>query len=254
MEAQVFRKDLLAYLQNILQPELFQDYCPNGLQVEGIDVVRKMIVGVTANKNLIQKAIENKADALLVHHGIFWKDTPAPIIGVQYQRIKALIDHNINLIAYHLPLDAHQTLGNHVQLAQKLGIEIEQFLDFENQPGLVLKGNIGQQTPQTFVQAMENVLNRAPLYIPGTDPNIKQLGICTGAAHSLLPKIHANGMQMYLTGEHSLTAVEYALENGIHLIAAGHHATERYGVQALGAAIAKQFNIEVDFIDIPNPV
>ncbi|HET9843956.1 MAG TPA: Nif3-like dinuclear metal center hexameric protein, partial [Gammaproteobacteria bacterium] len=175
MEAMVYRKDLLDYLQSTLKPELFQDYGPNGLQVEGAEVVRKIIVGVTANKALIQKAIESKADTLLVHHGIFWKNTPAPIIGVQYQRIKALMDYNINLIAYHLPLDAHQTLGNHVQLAEKLGIKIEQFLDLENQPGLVVKGSIGQHTPQVFVRNVENVLQRKPLYISGVNPNITQI-------------------------------------------------------------------------------
>lgn len=244
---------LVEYINGLLKPELFKDYGPNGLQVQGQPNINKIVTGVSCNQALIDKAIEQKANAILVHHGIFWKSTPSPITGVQYQRIKPLIEHGINLLAYHLPLDAHPTLGNNARLGHLLDLTIDRFVDFDRIPGLCAIGHL--QKPMSgaaFAEKLEKTLNHKPLHI-ACDKPISTIAWCTGAAQNYLSEAMGLSVDAYLTGEYSLATIELANELDMHFYAAGHHATERGGVIALGDDIAQKFNIDVDFVDIVNP-
>jgi len=252
----ISRSELLAYLNNILQPGKVKDYCPNGLQVEGKEQISKIITGVTASQALIDEAIAQGADAILVHHGYFWKGENECITGIKQKRIKALLQHDINLIAYHLPLDNHETLGNNAQLAKVLGLTIESILDPENPsvPGLL--GRLPRpMTASAFCAWLGECLQREPLYLgPDKDQKIETIGWCTGGAQGYMQYAVDAGVDAYLTGEVSEPSHHTALETGTHFFAAGHHATERYGAKALGEHLAQEFDVQVEFIDIPNPV
>ena len=248
------RNEVIHYLDNLLTPSLFRDYCPNGLQVQGKESIHKVITGVTANIELFQLAQEKNADAVLVHHGIFWTGTPQALTHVRYERIKKLMDSDINLIAYHLPLDAHPLYGNNAQLAQQLKLDIEAFFDIDNQKGLGLLARAPQPlTHEAFTKTITQTLKREPLVIQGKAPQLSRIAICTGGAQSYLPQMIDMGVDAYITGEHSLAMVELAREAGITFISAGHHATERYGVQAIGELLKKDLDLDVEFVDIPNP-
>lgn len=245
---------LLTLADSLLKPEAFSDYCPNGLQVMGSSTVAKIVCGVTANQALIDGAIAAKADVLLVHHGFFWKGEDPRIIGMKYRRIKALIDHGISLIAYHLPLDAHPELGNNACLAKLLNIDITGGLE----PGNPLSvGNIGRLASavpaELFCQNVAAVLGREPLLVAVGDKPIATIAWCTGAAQNYIDKAALLGVDAYLSGEISEPTVHSARELGVHYIAAGHHATERYGVQALAQRLASELALEVEFIDIDSP-
>lgn len=246
---------LLAWCNQTLNVQAFKDYCPNGLQIEGSHTVHKVITAVTASAEAIEAAIEAKADALIVHHGYFWKGEPAPLTGIKGQRIKKLMQHNISLIAYHLPLDAHSRLGNNTALADLLDIRITGPLDpAESQP----IGNVGELATampiEAFITHLGNRLQRMPLHLPGTSASIKKLGFCTGAAQDFLVKAAALHCDAYISGEVSERTYHEARELGIHYFCCGHHATERGGIQRLGQALAQQFNLEVSFMDFNNPV
>lgn len=247
-------KELLKKLDQELQPALFKDYCPNGLQVEGCDEVRKVVTGVTACLDLIDQAVEKKADAILVHHGYFWRGEEPVITGMKRRRVEMLLENEISLIAYHLPLDAHATLGNNARLAELMGWSIEGGLDDSNTP----IGNWGKlsagQSLDELGQHIKNNLGRTPLLIPGGDHKIKTIAWCTGAAQSMIDKALELGVDAFVSGEISESTVHFARENGIHYISAGHHATERYGIQALGEWLARETGIEHEFIDIDSPV
>jgi dinuclear metal center YbgI/SA1388 family protein len=251
----VARDELLAVANAWLQPALFNDYCPNGLQIEGKTEIKHIVSGVTASLALIDAAIEKNADALLVHHGYFWRGEDARIVGMKRKRVEKLLQHGINLIAYHLPLDAHPQLGNNAQLAKRLGLQIDGGLEPINPRSI---GNTGallvEMSLTEFAQKIEQELQRKPLMIAGGDHPIKRIGWCTGAAQDYIQQAIDCGMDTYLTGEISEQTVHIARESGIHLIAAGHHATERYGVQALGDALTQHFGISHEFIDCDNPV
>nr|WP_269454621.1 Nif3-like dinuclear metal center hexameric protein [Neptuniibacter marinus] len=251
----VKREDLMNYIDALLEPSQFKDYCPNGLQVEGKEVIGKLVSGVTASQSLIEAAIAEKADAILVHHGFFWKGEDSCITKIKKKRIKALLDHDISLIAYHLPLDAHPLLGNNAQLAERLGIEILSGLEPDNPRSI---GNIGQFqrtfTAEQLAEHIGSILGREPLLICGGEHKIKTIGWCTGGAQGYIDKAVDLGVDAYISGEISEPTVHSARENGIHYFAAGHHATERYGVQALGEALALHFGIEHHYIEIDNPV
>jgi|TARA_R110002050_G_scaffold176131_5_gene308967 dinuclear metal center YbgI/SA1388 family protein len=255
MTMSVKREDLVNYIDGLLTPSLFKDYCPNGLQVEGKGEITQLVSGVTASQALIEAAIELQADALLVHHGFFWKGENSCITKIKKKRIKALLDHDINLIAYHLPLDAHPVLGNNAQLAQRLGIEVLGGLELDNPRSI---GNIGQfkrsYTPEELAEHIGAVLGRVPLVISGGEHQIKTVGWCTGGAQGYIDKAVELGVDAYISGEISEPTVHSAREQGIHYFSAGHHATERYGVQALGDALALHFDVQHHHIDIPNPV
>ncbi len=248
-------KELLAYCDAELKPGLFDDYCPNGLQVQGRASVEKIVCGVTASQALIDRAVALQADVLLVHHGFFWKGGDPCLVGIKRRRLAALLAADINLLVYHLPLDAHPVLGNNVQLALRLGIELSGSL----QPGANQPiGNVGRLpealAPAQFCQRLEAILERKPLLIEAGSRPIETIGWCTGAAQAYIDQAAELGVDAFLSGEISESTVHIARERGIHYIAAGHHATERYGVQALGEALAQRFGLNQHFIDIDNPV
>lgn len=242
-------------LDALLEIHQFKDYCPNGLQIEGVEEIKKIITGVTANQALIDQAITENADAILVHHGFFWQGESPQITGMKYKRISALIKHNINLFAYHLPLDVHLTLGNNAQLASMLGIKDRRPLEPWNKRsvGRVGKFEVGI-TIEELMYRLGSTLARKPLHIAGGPKIIKTIAWCTGAGQDLIDVAAEQGIDAFISGEISERTVHTALEMGIHYFAAGHHATERYGVQALGKWIESETDLSVKYIDIHNPV
>ncbi|WP_448218070.1 Nif3-like dinuclear metal center hexameric protein [Endozoicomonas sp. 2B-B] len=248
-------KQLVKILEDELQPGLFKDYCPNGLQVEGSEQIKRLVTGVTACQALIDKAVELRADAILVHHGYFWKGEDSAIVGMKKRRIETLLKHNISLIGYHLPLDGHQELGNNAQLARLLGWKTEGGME----PGKARSvGSWGRpETPvslEVLGKQIEEKLGRKPLLIVGGDHEIKTLAWCTGAAQRMIDLALDLKVDAFVSGEISESTVHFARENGIHYISAGHHATERYGVRALGEWLEEQQGVEHTFVDIDSPV
>ncbi len=247
-------QQLLASADALLQPQQFSDYCPNGLQVQGRDQVKMLVTGVTASQALIEAAVEAGADALLVHHGYFWRGEDPCVVGMKRRRLGLLLQHDISLLAYHLPLDAHPLLGNNAQLARRLEIEVEGGLDDSPQP----VGNVGRLreplSAAAFAARVAVALGRQPLLEAVGDRPIARIAWCTGAAQGYIERAARLGVDAYLTGEASEPTIHQARELGLHFIAAGHHATERYGVQALGEQLASELGLEHRFIDIDNPV
>lgn len=248
-------KELITYTDRLLAVNNFKDYCPNGLQVAGRDEVQTVIGGVTACQALLDAAVERNADAVLAHHGWFWKGEDPRIIGMKQRRLATLLRHDISLIAYHLPLDAHPELGNNAQLAQRLGLSVTQRVGSGILENLVLLGDVLEPVSgAAFVERISQQLQRTPLYIAGHAPQIRRLAWCSGAAPEGIEEALAAGVDGFLTGEASEPSVHIARENSLHFFAAGHHATERYGVQALGAHLAAHFGMRFEFVDIDNPV
>ena len=241
-------------LNRLLGPENFRDYAPNGLQVASEQPISLVVSGVSATQALIDVAIEKGAQAILVHHGYFWKGENPCLVGMKYQRIKRLIDHGISLFAYHLPIDAHPTLGNNAQLAARLGIEVTDGLERGNPYSV---GNIGKfscsMSGDELKQKISKELGREPLHIDAPGRPICNVAWCTGGAQGYIEKAIDCGVDAYITGEVSEQTTHIAREYGIHFFAAGHHATERYGVQSVGAAVAEKMHIDHEFIDIYNP-
>ncbi len=249
----VTREELTAHLAELLEIDRFADYGPNGLQVEGRPQVQRIVSGVTASLALIEAAIELKADALLVHHGLFWRGQDGRVTGWMKQRLAALLKNDLNLLAYHLPLDAHPRLGNNAQLGARLGLAVEgSFGD----KGLGCIGTVagdGRSLPD-WSRHIAAVLGREPLVIaPDTARPIRRVAWCTGGAQGHFEAAIAAGADLYLTGEISEPQAHLARECGVAYIAAGHHATERWGAQALGDYAAQRWGLEHHFIDIPNP-
>ena len=244
--------DLRDYIARLLEPDRFRDYCPNGLQVEGKTEVRRIASGVTASQKLLEAATTWKADAILVHHGFFWRNENATITGTKKRRIAHLLQHDVSLLAYHLPLDAHAELGNNAQLAQLLGfMEHGRFGEQE----IAWHGELAQQqTLSQLTVKIHRTLERVPLVIADGDPQIRRIAWCTGAAQGYFEEAVALGVDAFLTGEISEQNVHLAQETGVAFIAAGHHATERYGVQALGNHLAEHCGVEHCFFDLANPV
>ncbi|MFI8607269.1 Nif3-like dinuclear metal center hexameric protein [Pseudomonas sp. NPDC077649] len=230
------------------------DYCPNGLQVEGRPQVRRIVSGVTASQALIEAAIDAEADVLLVHHGYFWKGENPCVTGMKQRRLKALLAADISLLAYHLPLDLHPEVGNNVQLARQLGIVVEGPLEPDNPRTVGLVGSLEEpMSAADFARQVQQALGREPLLVEG-EGLIRRVGWCTGGGQGYIDQAIAAGVDLYLTGEASEQTFHSARENGVSFIAAGHHATERYGVQALGDYLARRFALEHLFIDCPNPI
>ncbi|MEO1817811.1 Nif3-like dinuclear metal center hexameric protein [Pseudomonas sp.] len=251
----VERDKLLRYCNELLDSGSFQDYCPNGLQVEGRNEIRLIVSGVTASQALVDAAVEAGADLLLVHHGYFWRGEAAQVVGIKHRRLKALLQHDINLMAYHLPLDVHAELGNNAQLAQLMGWQISGGLEPHNPRSVGLTGELPEPcSGDSLAQQLAERLQREPLFIAGHERPVKRIAWCTGAAQGYIDKAIALGVDAFITGEVSEPTVHTARENGIHFYAAGHHATERYGAKALGDHLAATFGIEHQFIDIDNPV
>ncbi|MFE8072095.1 Nif3-like dinuclear metal center hexameric protein [Marinobacteraceae bacterium S3BR75-40.1] len=248
------RDEILDALNQWLNPQLFKDYCPNGLQVEGREQVQRILCGVTACQDLLDAAVETEADMVLVHHGYFWKGEPEPVVGMKKRRLETLLKHGISLVAYHLPLDAHPELGNNRCLARQLNLKDAAPLTSEPTE-LLWHGRLAQPaTWSELAEQLQAVLGQAPLHVGQGAERIEDVVFCTGAAQGFIQRAIAAGAQAYISGEISEPTVHTARELGIHYFAAGHHATERYGVQALGERLADRFGIDCSFVDIPSPV
>ena len=251
----ITRTKCLSYIETLLEPARFQDYCPNGLQVSGKEHINTLISGVTASQALIDAAIELEADTILVHHGFFWRGEDPRVIGIKQRRLKQLLMNDINLIAYHLPLDAHPNLGNNAQLAGVLGLAIDGRISGTGDPAIGMCGCFAEsKSVPEFVDELGQHLGREPLVIQGHNRPMTTIGWCTGAAQGYIEQAAELGLDAYLSGEVSEQTAHLARELGINYFAAGHHATERYGVKALGEHLAEQFEIQHQFIDIDNPV
>ena len=246
--------DIAAYADRYLEIERFKDYSPNGLQVEGLRPIRRLISGVTASQALIDATIKDNGDAILVHHGYFWRNENAAISGMKARRLRTLLENGIGLLAYHIPLDAHDVVGNNVQLANYLDISLSGSFGDCNGVALARYGSIVPSNAEVLAQKIEQVLGRPPLLISSGSSRIETVGLCTGAAQDYIEDAVRLGLDAYISGEISERTVHIAREEGIHYYAAGHHATERYGVQALGTHLAEQFNITHHYIEIDNPV
>ena len=257
---------LTDFCDEYLSAAAFKDYAPNGLQVDGGRPIQRIVTGVTACEALIDAAIADRADAILVHHGYFWKGEPAPITGMKGQRIRKLMQHGISLIGYHLPLDAHPRIGNNAKLAEQLDMSIIGALyPSESHP----VGNIATCTPQnaqSLITQITDALGRLPLHISAhyqtsdtdgyngqNNRPIERVGICTGGAQDMIEQAALMGCDAFISGEISERTTHIARELGIDYFACGHHATERGGIQALGELVAQQFGLAVTFVDIDNP-
>ena len=248
------RQDLLQAFDALLVPERFRDYGPNGLQVEGRETVRKMVSGVTASRALIEQAVQRGADALFVHHGLFWRGQDGRVTGWMKQRLALLLAHDINLFAYHLPLDAHPELGNNAQFGRRLGLLAEARFG-EQDLGFVGGREDGQvfADPAALAAQVRQALGREPTCVAGGSGPIRRVAWCTGGAQSYFEAAIAAGAQAFLTGEISEPQAHYARECGVTFIACGHHATERYGAPAVAAHVAQQLGIAHEFVDVDNP-
>ncbi len=240
------------YNATLLQTAGFKDYAPNGVQVEGKSEVRRLATAVTASQQVLDEAIAWRADAIIVHHGYFWRNEDACIVGIKKRRIAQLLKHDVSLLAYHLPLDAHAELGNNAELGKLLGItEQARF----GEQDIVSSGVLdAPMTLTQFAQQVESRLRRAPQVIGPADRLIRSIAWCSGGAQGYFEAAIAQGVDLYLTGEISEQNYHLSNETGVAFIAAGHHATERLGVQALGAHLAGKFELEHRFFDQDNPV
>lgn len=254
------REELRTHLDGLLEAARFRDYCPNGLQVEGSAEVRRILCGVTASQALIDEAVRRKVDAILVHHGWFWRGEDGRVTGFRKRRMATLLAHDINLFAYHLPLDAHAELGNNAQLAALLGWQVtgrfaEQDIGFLGVPPAPSPGIPRRITSVGDIAAkLETVLGRPPLLIgDGTRP-VAKIAWCSGGAQGYFEQAILAGADVYVSGEISEQTVHLARESGVPYIAAGHHATERYGVQALGRHLVIHCGIACDYVELDNPV
>lgn len=244
--------ELLHYTQELMQVERFKDYCPNGLQVEGRAEIRKIVTGVTASMALLEAAKQASADLILVHHGYFWRNEDPRVVGIKRNRLAFLLKNDLNLMAYHLPLDAHADFGNNVQLGRVLGISPS---GFAGEAKLVAYGELAKPiTLAAFTAQIESSLQRVPLVIGDPQKIVQKVAWCTGAAQGYIDAAIELGVDVYISGEISEQTTHQSLESGVSYISAGHHVTERYGVQALGQHLAEKFNLVHEFVDVKNPV
>lgn len=245
------RQEVLAAIDTLLSPQQFADYCPNGLQVEGRAEIRRLVTGVTACQALLDAAVEAEADAILVHHGYFWKNEDGRVTGLRRRRLATLLAHDLNLFAYHLPLDAHPELGNNAQLGRVLGLTPTAVVGDQ---GLLWIGE--PAVPASAGELAERfgaALGRTPLLVGDAQRTVRRIAWCTGGAQGMFEQAIDAGADLYLSGEISEQTTHTARESGVPYIAAGHHATERYGVQALGEHLEQSCGLQVAFVDIDNP-
>ncbi|HXD39282.1 MAG TPA: Nif3-like dinuclear metal center hexameric protein [Ramlibacter sp.] len=250
----VTAQQLLRTFEGLLQPENFKDYGPNGLQVEGGEEVRLLVSGVTASRALIEAAVQAQAQAIFVHHGLFWRGQDGRVTGWMKQRLALLLKHDINLFAYHLPLDAHPELGNNAQLGLKLGLEAtarfgEQSLGFLGRR----RGGDSFANAQELAAHLEINLGRRATWVEASPRQIRSIAWCTGGAQGYFEPAIAAGADAFITGEISEPQAHYARECGVAFLACGHHASERYGAPAVAGHVATQLGIQHRFIDIENP-
>lgn len=247
--------DIIAWCDQTLKAAEFKDYAPNGLQIEGRGEVNKIVCAVSASQTAIEAAIAQGADLLLVHHGYFWKGEAYPITGMRGQRIKRLIQHDISLVGYHLPLDSHPTLGNNAAIADLLELKsIEALNPNERHP----IGNIGYlaapMTPEDFHNYVSKRLGFNAIHLPAQKTHIQKIGFCTGGAQDFIHQAAAQGCDAYISGEVSERTFYEAEELNVHYYACGHHATERYGVQRLAQELSDEFGIETSYFELNNPI
>ena len=248
-------QDIIQWCDQTLKSPEFKDYAPNGLQIEGKTEVRKILAAVTASQDAIDAAIRENADLLLVHHGYFWKGEAYPITGMRGKRIKSLIQHDISLLAYHLPLDSHPSLGNNAAIADLLELERIETLDPSERHPIGNIGYLNQPMPvEEFKTFVSEKLKFDVTHLPADKTMIEKVGFCTGGAQDYIVKAAEQGCDAYISGEVSERTFYEAKELGVHYFACGHHATERYGVQRLGQAISEQFDIEYVYFELNNPI
>lgn len=255
MAEAVSRERLVAYLDGYLDAHTGSDYCPNGLQVEGRPEIAHVVTGVSACRELFQRAVERDAGAILVHHGLFWRGDDQPLVGLLYRRVKMLLEAGINLLAYHLPLDRHPELGNNALAARRFGIDDP--LPFGTSEGLPIGFGGRLAIPLSavdFAARCQEVFGQAPLTFAGGPDAITSVAFVSGAAERALHTAIAEGYDAFVTGEASEWVMNVARESGIHFFAAGHYATERLGIEALGRHVASELRVTVEFVDVPNPV
>lgn len=248
------RLELVHYLDQLLTPQLFSDYAPNGLQVEGKREVLRICTAVSASYEVIEQAISLSADALLVHHGYFWKGEPSELVGMKKKRVAALLSADINLLAYHLPLDCHPTLGNNVLLANCFHAQDVLLHAVRQTPNLLASGKLSTSTPfASYHTLLKQSLGPQVQAVQAGDHAIRHIAWCSGGAQDFIVEAAALGVDAYMSGEVSERTYYQAKELGVHYFACGHHATERGGVQALGKHLAEQFEIEQVYIEVQNP-
>lgn len=248
------RQQLVTLIDEKLNSARIKDYCPNGLQVEGKASISTIVTGVTASQALLEQAVALGADAVLVHHGYFWKNEAMPVTGMKKRRLALLLEHDINLLAYHLPLDVHAELGNNAQLGKLLGISQSEAVLTAEPLGVLQQGQLATATALADIAAqLRQVLGREVLVEDAGIGLVKQIAWCTGGGQGYIEQAAAAGAQLFVTGEVSEQTIHVARELGIHFIAAGHHATERYGIKALGEYLAAELGLKVHFVDIANP-
>lgn len=244
--------DLVRQLDTLLQPQNYRDYAPNGLQVQGRRDVRRVVTGVSASLELIQQAKQRQADAILVHHGWFWKREDPRIIGIRHRRIAELINADMSLIAYHLPLDDHPELGNNALLGKSLGIEADSRFGDDD---LAWLGSLPSTANcEQLTEKLTQILRRTPLVVGPLNKPLRRIAWCTGAAQDMIEAAADAGADCFISGEISERTTHIAREAGITYFCCGHHATERFGIEALGRWLAERTDVEVEFIDIDNPV
>lgn len=254
MSSMISPEQLASWCHDYLSADEFKDYCPNGLQVDAGQPIEHVLTGVTACEALIDEAIDKKAQAILVHHGYFWKGESYPLVGMKGKRIRKLMQNGISLIAYHLPLDAHPMIGNNAILASELGLEITGALYPEEKYPV---GNVAvcqEMTPSQLADKIYHVLQRKPLHLSGGQPILSKVALCTGGAQDMIEQAAKMGCHAFISGEVSERTTHIARELNIDYFACGHHATERGGIKALGELIQKEFGIQTTFVDIDNPV
>lgn len=251
----ITRDALAVYLDQYLACRTITDYAPNGLQIEGRDEIRRLCSAVSITQSVIQAAVEWQADAILVHHGFFWRGERSVLTGVRRQRIGALLNGNVNLFAYHLPLDLHPILGNNACLVQRLPVSQVSQHDVEKLPKGLWAGELTQvYTGEGLVSVLQQAFLQPPIHIAAQRPHIQRIAWCTGAAQDFLEDAHALGADAYISGEVSERTFDLAQELNIHYYACGHHATERYGVQALATHLMQEFGLEHRFLETNNPI
>lgn len=249
------RNELIEAMDTLLGAQRFKDFTVNGLQVEGSSRVTRVMTGVTACQALLEEAVAWEAEMVLVHHGYFWKNESQAVVGMKQKRFATLLNNDINLVAWHLPLDAHPELGNNALLGQRMGWRLEKTLDGPLGSGLLYLGeDPAPASHDEFCARLEDRLQRPPMAIQGHDRPLKRICWCTGAAQDMIEDAANGGADAFVSGEISERTTHLARELGISYFAAGHHATERDGIRALGEWLAGEYGVEHRFVDIPNPV
>jgi len=248
------RDNVVEYINRTLDAGSIEDYCPNGLQVAGREQINHIVSGVTASARFLQAAIEASADAVLVHHGYFWSGESPVLTGMKLARIRSLLEADISLLAYHLPLDIHPTLGNNAQLAELFGFQIDGRVAAGGTDGLLFYGRTSHsQENDAFIDNVAQRLGRSVVAVGRSERRIERVAWCSGGAQRFLTRAAELGVDAFISGEISEQTTHEARENGVLYIAGGHHATERFGVQALGENLSQQLQLTHQFIDVGNP-